>query len=346
MNIATNYFKPSIDYQSRVPKYKQLVNCIIQKIDEGELTLGEKLPSINEMSKVTGLAKDTIVKAFTQLREKKIIIAVVSKGYYVAKNIGGRKSKVLFVLNKLSSYKLKIYNCFVDSLGPHYQVDLSVFHYDPGVLSEILIKNLEGYDYFVVMPHFNCNRGKEEAIKLLKSIPEDQLVLMDKYLPEFQGKVACVFQDFGLDIIESMEEAKEQFLKYNRLILVFPPSTVCPYPEEIKMGFLSFCSNYGVEYEIIDEVLSDRELIEKDAYMVIKENDLVNLLHQVRGKQYVQGKDIGIVSYNDTALKELMEISVLSTDFEVMAESAAYMIQKQKIETVQNYFRFIDRKSL
>jgi DNA-binding LacI/PurR family transcriptional regulator len=58
------------------------------------------------------------------------------------------------------------------------------------------------------------------------------------------------------------------------------------------------------------------------------------------------GKDIGVISYNDTPLKDLLGITVISTDFQVMGETAAYMILKKKRETVKNVFRFIDRGSV
>ena len=58
------------------------------------------------------------------------------------------------------------------------------------------------------------------------------------------------------------------------------------------------------------------------------------------------GQDVGIVSYNDTPLKELLGITVISTDFKTMGETAAYMILKDKRERVKNAFRFIDRHSV
>jgi DNA-binding LacI/PurR family transcriptional regulator len=88
------------------------------------------------------------------------------------------------------------------------------------------------------------------------------------------------------------------------------------------------------------------DLQPKDAYVVIEETDLVNLLKQVRDKALIPGSDIGIISYNDTPLKELLGITVISTDFKVMGETAAYVILKKKKEAVKNVFSFIDRNSV
>ena len=88
------------------------------------------------------------------------------------------------------------------------------------------------------------------------------------------------------------------------------------------------------------------ELHVRDAYILIEEADLVNLLKQIRDRKLVAGKDIGVISYNDTPLKELLGITVISTDFNTMGETAAYMILKRKKEEVKNVFRFINRDSI
>ena len=88
------------------------------------------------------------------------------------------------------------------------------------------------------------------------------------------------------------------------------------------------------------------ELQSKDVYVTIQERDLVNLVRQVRAKNLELGKDIGIISYNETPLKELLGITVISTDFKAMGESAAYMVLKNKKEKVKNVFKYIERNSL
>ena len=59
-----------------------------------------------------------------------------------------------------------------------------------------------------------------------------------------------------------------------------------------------------------------------DLSITIKEFDLVNLVKQIRDDEFVMGKDICIISYNDTPLKELLGITVITTDFNVMGETA------------------------
>src|SRR5690606_5039871 len=143
-----------LDSNSRIPKYQQIVNSIIEDIENGYLTVGEKIPSINEISEEYYLSRDTVEKAYNLLKEKKIIVSVKGKGYYVARNISTSQIKILFLLNKLSNYKLKIYNSFINNLGASAQVDLNIYHCDPKIFLNLLDENIGVYNNYVVMNPF------------------------------------------------------------------------------------------------------------------------------------------------------------------------------------------------
>lgn len=340
-----------IDSESRIPKYHQIVNSIIEDIEKGLLTVGQRIPSINEISEEYYLSRDTVEKAYNLLKEKQIIVSAKGKGYYVARTILPSRMSVLFLMNKLSSYKLGIYNSFVTSLGTQAQVDLNVYHCDPKIFLNVLNESIGRYDYYVVMPHFKDEHLTHqsitgEVIDALRKIPEDKLVLLDNYLPELKRDVASVYQDFKMDIYDSLREGIDHLRHYRKLILVYPRKTVYPFPIEIQQGFQKFCSDFDFDFEVLEEVYNDMELQPKDAYIIIEENDLVNLIKQVRDRKLMLGKDIGVISYNDTPLKDLLGITVISTDFQVMGETAAYMILKKKKELVKNAFRFINRNSI
>lgn len=340
-----------LDENSRIPKYLQIVNSIIEDIEIQQLAVGDKIPSINEISEEYYLSRDTVEKAYNLLKEKKIIVSVKGKGYYVARTVSQNKETVLFLMNKLSNYKLRIYNSFIDSLGSSTRVDLRIYHCDPKLLRCTLEENAGAYDHFVIMPHFK-EEGKghytldSTIMEILKKFPPEKLLIMDNYLADFEGDVASIYQDFKHDIYNALCEGIFQLQNYEKLILVYPQETVYPYPREIMQGFQKFCHDFEFDHEILETVYSDMELRPRDAFIVIEENDLVNLVKQVREQNLNLGSDIGIISYNDTPLKELLGITVISTDFRLMGETAAYMIQKQKKESVKNIFNFINRGSV
>lgn len=341
-----------IDEASRVPKYRQIVNSIIKDIERGILPIGQRVPSINEISEEYYLSRDTVGKAYNFLKEKKIIISAKGKGYYVARTLlPSNKFNVLVLLNKLSSYKLQIYNAFVNSLGEHAHVDLNVYHCDTRIFLDTLNEALGKYDYYVIMPHFKDERlmhhsTNTEVLNTIKKIPEEKLLLMDNNLPELSGDIASVYQDFKMDIYEALREANDLLKPYNKLFLVYPRKTEYPYPIEILQGFQKFCSDFNYPFEVLEEVQPDLNLQKKNAYIIIEESDLVNIVKQARDRDFIPGRDIGIISYNDTPLKDLLGITVISTDFQVMGETAAYMLLKKKREVVKNVFHFINRNSV
>jgi DNA-binding LacI/PurR family transcriptional regulator len=235
-------------------------------------------------------------------------------------------------------------------MGNNAKVDLHIYHCDPKIFLNILNENIGRYDHYVVMPHFKDDHHlhhstNPDVMEALRKIPEDKLLIMDNYLPELNRDIAAVYQDFKTDIYDALKEGLDRIKRYKKLILVYPRKTMYPYPQEIQQGFKKFCTDFNFDFEVLDEIYVDMELRPHDAYIIIEEADLVNLVKQIRDKKLTLGEDIGIISYNDTPLKDLLGITVISTDFQVMGETAAYMILKKKREEVKNVFSFINRNS-
>jgi DNA-binding LacI/PurR family transcriptional regulator len=78
------------------------------------------------------------------------------------------------------------------------------------------------------------------------------------------------------------------------------------------------------------------------------EDDLVILLEKINALNYEAGKDIGIISYNETPMKRfiLNGITTISTNFVAMGNIAAKMITEGKMDTVKVDFKLILRSSL
>ena len=144
-------YKLQFNPNEKTPKYKQIVQSIVTDIERAVLKKNEQLPSISELSEEYYLARDTVEKAYRELKERGFITSVQGKGFYVN---GGENSKmrILLVFNKLSSYKKLIYYAFLKVLGNKATVDLQIHHYDARIFAEIIDKNLGKYNYYVIMP--------------------------------------------------------------------------------------------------------------------------------------------------------------------------------------------------
>lgn len=344
-----NFIK--IDEDSRIPKYQQIVDEIIHNISIGNLKMDDKIPSINTFSEEYLLSRDTVEKAYNILKERKVILSIRGKGYYIARTQLISKVNILFLMNKLSSYKMRIYNSFINSIGGTAHTDVHIYHCEEELFLNLLEKNKGAYDYYIIMPHFKTEKLKhisftEKVVTAIKSIPKDKLIIMDNPIAEVDEAFIEIYQDFESDIYNALNQGLEKITKYKKLIMVYPEKSIYPYPKRILHGFRKFCVEHNLDFEVLDEIYDDIILKKGDLFITISESDLVNLVKQIRDQEFIKGTDIGVISYNDTPLKELLGITCISTDFKVMGETVARMIKEKKKGKIKNPFSFIDRNSL
>ncbi|GAA4945696.1 GntR family transcriptional regulator [Algibacter agarivorans] len=348
MNLI-KYIK--IDENSRVPKYQQIIDSIINNISLGNLTMDQKIPSINMFSEEFYLSRDTVEKAYSILKERNIITSIRGKGFYISRTQLISKVNILFLINKLSSYKLRTYNHFINAIGANSHTDLHIYHCDESLFLNLLDKNKSAYDYFIIMPHFKTEDLKhvsltDKVVKAIKKIPNEKLILLDNIKPNLEGNFVEIYQDFENDIYSALKEGLKKIKKYQKIMLIYPERAIYPYPRRILHGFRKFCVEFKLDFEILDKVYDEMILKKGDLFITIEESDLVNLVKRVREDEFKLGEEIGIISYNDTPLKELLGITVISTDFKVMGETAANMILNKTKGKVKVPFNFIDRESL
>ncbi|MBE7178402.1 MAG: GntR family transcriptional regulator [Mucilaginibacter polytrichastri] len=313
-----------IDFHNSKPKYVQIINSITNAIRKNELKRNDKLLSINELSARYYLSRDTVQKAYDILEQKGIIIPVHGKGFFVNRTNVSSSYSVMLIFNKLSTYKKHIYDSFVKEIGPDATVDLKIHHSNVQIFENLIETYLNDYDYFLIMPHFYDS--PELARRVLKKIPQTKLILLDKHIDDMDKVQASVYQDFKNDILNALESGRELLLRYKKMILVFPK--LVHYPQEIVHGFMKFCVQNQFAYEIFSEITPATQVEKNTVYIVIEETDLVTLIKLARQTDCTIGKNLGLISYNDTPLKEILldGITVLSTDHSEMGREAARLV--------------------
>jgi DNA-binding transcriptional regulator YhcF (GntR family) len=341
----------TIDENSRIPKYQQIVDSIIHNISIGKLTMDQKIPSINMFSEEFYLSRDTVEKAYGILKKRNIITSIRGKGYYISRTELISKVNILFLVNKLSTYKMRIYTSFLENIGTNSHTDLHIYHCDESLFLNLISKYKSSYDYYVIMPHFKTEDLKhvsftDKVIKEINKIPQEKLILLDNAKPGMEGNLTEIYQDFENDIYDALKQGIGKISKYKKIMLIYPEKSVYPYPRRILTGFRKFCVEYKLDFEILNEIYPDMILKKGDLFITIEESDLVNLVKQIREDEFVLGKEIGIISYNETPLKSLLGITVMSTDFKIMGETAAKMILNKQKGKVKVPFNFIERESL
>src|SRR5690554_6690468 len=109
-----------LEFTNKTTKVQQLTDFIQKSIASHELQTGDKLPSINELSKRFHLSRDTVFKAFSELKNRGIIDSIHGKNYYVASH----SKSILLLLDEYTPFKEVLYNKLKEELPSYYYIDL------------------------------------------------------------------------------------------------------------------------------------------------------------------------------------------------------------------------------
>jgi DNA-binding transcriptional regulator YhcF (GntR family) len=330
---------------STTPKYRQIVNSIISEIESGHMKEGDQLPSVNKLLIKYSISRDTAVKAYEMLKNQSIVDSVPGKGFYIKNTSFRPKARVFLLFNKLSAHKQLIYDAFTQTLGDDVPIDFFIYNNDFHLFKKILLSHINGnYTHFAIIAHFI--EGGEDALEFIKEhLPINKIVILDKKLVGLPDGYASVYQDFEQDLYSALHEALPLLAKYRKLKLIFPPYNY--HPKEIIAGFNKFCDEYAFEHMVVADI-AEEPISKGEVYINLVENDLVTLIKRVRNLNLAIGSEVGILSYNETPLKEILldGITIISTDFAKLGKTAAEMILSNKKKHVANPFRLVVRNSL
>lgn len=332
-----------IDYYSATPKYLQLANSIIKAIGDGKIHKDEILPSINELSFEFEISRDTAEKGYKHLKNVGVLGSVPGKGYFV-KNIEVKQQLKIFLLfNKLSTHKKIVYDAFVASLGEMASIDFYIYNNDLDFFKRLILNKKNDYTHYVIIPHFMD--GGDNAFEIINTIPKEKLIILDKLVKGVNGQYGAVYENFENDIYGALEQALPQLSKYHTLKIIVPAYTY--HPQEILKGFHKFCLQYAFNDKVVHNIANE-PIKDGEVYINLMENDLVVLIEKILATKLKVGKNVGVISYNETPLKKIIlnGITTISTDFQMMGAKTAELILEQSTKHIEIPFYLTLRSSL
>jgi len=305
-------------------KVTQLADLISQAISMREFLEGDSLPSINELSRRYGVSRDTVFKAFSDLRERGIIDSTPRKGYFVT----GQVTNVLLLLDQYTPFKETLYNSFAKHLPVNYKVDLLFHQYNERLFSTIVRESVGKYNKYVVM-----NFDNERFSASLNKISPARLLLLDfgKFEKE---RYSYVCQDFDESFYGALQRLDDRFSSYRKFVFLFPSSL--KHPQSSKDYFFRFCQDYNLSGSVEEDV--ENLKVEKDtAYLAIKQQDVVKVVKQGGLAGLKCGRDFGLLAYNDIPSYEVIDegITALTIDWEQMGNEVARFVLDNAV--VQKY---------
>jgi len=326
-----------IDTSLTTPVYKQIVQSISRNIDAGILGKDDMLPSVNQISAEFSLARGSVFTAYNELRSSGIIDSIPGKGYYVTSTETRPNKKIFLLFSTFTPYKETLYNALLRHLPEAGSLDIYFHHHSMKMFETLIREQAAYYNTFIIMPEAHDNTQN-----ILSKLDYKHTYLLDVGYKEFRKSFPGVYQNFEKDIYTILIESDELVSKYKRLFLVVPEGL---RNKDIITGFNKFSKKKRIQTEVSTKVPDD--IRAKDAFIVIDDNHLVDIVKTAKQNKWQLGKDIGLISYNETNLKSIIAngITTITTDFDAMGKSMAEMVLSGKRQVIENPFILIDRES-
>lgn len=325
-----------IESSGKDPIYKQLVAQVERSVREGTLLSEQMLPSMNELAAKLNISRETVKKAYGILVDKGIIFPKHGKGFFVSDLSAGKNPHVLVIIDKFSVYKQIIFNSFAERLGQYAELTIVNHNQSLELLAYYLDNNLDLFDYYVVAPHFPLDeKSQNQALRQLGRIPNRKLIMLDRLQPGYQGHFGAVYQDFENDIYSGLQQGLAAGRRIRNLRVITLPTSL--YGGLIRQGIERFTKEENLPVEFLT---SAPDMIRPgDTFLVLNSQldaGLVALTRKIQAANLQIGRDVSIISYNESDMNELVlgGLTTVSTDFREMGRLAAEMILNRRTEII------------
>lgn len=310
-------------------KHEIIVEGVIDAISRKQVKMGQALPSLHAFMTGLSCSRMTILKALNELKDRGIVESKYRVGYFV-KNVDiSQQLKVMLILTEFNPYHETLYYSLLRELkGENIAIDLFFHHGNSRVFTAVLKEHIGKYGMYLITPI-----PDQQVVRLMDTIPEHKLLQIVRPVCS-KKEISFISQDFYGEVIDALETISDRVKKYEGFVLVYPQN--CFHPPEIVKAFRTFCDTHGIRHSVLPGV--EESNMEKDlAYFVINDSHLITVIKQAEARGWKLGRDIGIISYNDTPMKEIIRqgITVITTDFNEIGKLAArYILTREPVKQV------------
>jgi GntR family transcriptional regulator len=181
----------NIDRKSGIPIYIQIKNQIMNEIKNGNLKIGEKMPTERELSQSLNISRNTISAAYNLLEQEGVLISYQGRGTFVAEEAKTWKQ------HSIKDRLLKI-------------IDLG--------LEEALEMGLNTKEFLAIVQ--DRIREKEELIKKVNAIfVECNIEQANVFAKELSRATSLNVMPMVLSELENMNESAQKALEEVQLII-------------------------------------------------------------------------------------------------------------------------------
>lgn len=320
-------------------KYEQIILHIKKSVREGRLKMGDPLPSINSICTQFKTARETVVKAYKLLKNEELIESKPGKGFFLIKETVDYKPSIFLLLNSFNPYMEVLYNAFKKELKDDYNLDVYFHHHNIDVFRSLIAQNKGKYQSYVIKPFLN-----KEIPSILNNLKDEYLMIIDRqeYIkPEY----SYICQDFSNGFYSGLESIIDRIRTYSSINYIHSENNT--HPLESEVSFIKFSRAYSLKNSLIKNFTGNC-LKKGSAYIVLADEDMIQILQVCRNNNWIPGKDLGIISYNDTPMNEFISggITAISTDFTQMGKEASIYAKNRSHIRKINGTQLILRRSI
>ena len=254
--------------------------------------------------------------------------------------------RILVLFDKLSPYKQILFNEMVSEIGDDAQITILLHNQNIDLLEFYLDEYLDRFDYYVIAPHFALDDNtQKKVVKQINRIPNRKLIMLDHWLKDIPGNYGAVYQDFSHDIYDGLSQGIDKIKKIGKLDVVILPSSL--YHEQICLSVKRFCRDNDVELTFHNAITGET-LKRGGIYLLLNsqlDSGLLSIVREAKNKKLEIGRDIFIISYNESPINELVlgGLTTVSSDFALMGRMTAKMILSQIPSKEKCPFKMIRR---
>nr|WP_295928988.1 GntR family transcriptional regulator [uncultured Dyadobacter sp.] len=336
-----NHF--TVDRNSSEPVYQQLVEAVLNATKTGLIDRGDRLPSINELSRHYSVSRSTIEKSYNNLRDMGILSSQHGKSFFINRLNPAQEWKVLVLFNQLNEYNKVICDALTERLGRRADVDLHIYYNSAVHFRQLIRKKLAGYSHIIVIPHFLDE--PETGYQAIERLPAEKLILLDRPVPGLSGSMGTVGVHFAVSLRHALNDLATALRKYQCTNLICPEHAFVP--PQFRETFVHFCEENNLVYRVSGHIPAG-SISTGEAYIVFSDEHLMFLVREVAQSDLLPGKHIGIVSFHDNDAKKdmLNGITTISPDFKAMGNAAADMVLNGHMQRIDHSCRVVVRASL
>jgi|GEM_PF-2505051 len=319
----------------------KVANKLIGDIENGKYELGQQIPSINVLARELDMARDTVERAYRKLRSLGYVKSVPGSGYFVCHPRGAGKARVLCLTDRLTDEKQALYNEVTRALGGEDNVDLQTFQ-NRFTLDSIILNYSDKYQYFVLITVDATQLQNETMWLSLRNLPADKVIVLGPEVFPF-SPLAHVYQDGRQDIFNILMAQKERLTGfYQELVLLSAQDYLVPL--SIREALFAFCCNVGIRFSCSN---SNAECLKAGMlFITYHDDELFNLLNQLRTTDLAIGKDVGIITFHDNIFKEFLNLTVITPDFKQAGKAISGVVNGEQEGRICNPYQMILRLSI